>query len=146
MSQSPEPTAPQNVREIELGIHTDLSSKTTYAGYLRLDRLLSAQQPLSDPQHHDELLFIIQHQTSELWFKLVIHELREAMRRLAADELRPALKSLARVKHIQRQLVDQWDVLATLTPSEYAQFRGALGHASGFQSAQYRIVEFLLGN
>jgi tryptophan 2,3-dioxygenase len=146
MSQSSEPTASQNVREIEQGIHTDLSSKTTYAGYLRLDRLLSAQQPLSDPPHHDELLFIIQHQTSELWFKLVIHELREAMRRLAADELRPALKSLARVKHIQRQLVDQWDVLATLTPSEYAQFRGALGHASGFQSAQYRIVEFLLGN
>ncbi|NEW69159.1 tryptophan 2,3-dioxygenase [Streptomyces rhizosphaericus] len=139
-------TSRHNTREIEQGIHTDLRRKTTYGGYLRLDRLLSAQQPLSDPPHHDELLFIIQHQTSELWFKLVIHELREAMRRMAADDLRPALKSLARVKHIQRQLVEQWAVLATLTPSEYAQFRGALGPASGFQSAQYRIVEFLLGN
>ncbi|MBO4257786.1 tryptophan 2,3-dioxygenase [Streptomyces griseorubiginosus] len=147
MSQHTEPmTSRHNTREIEQGIHTDLLRQTTYGGYLRLDRLLSAQQPLSDPPHHDELLFIIQHQTSELWFKLVIHELREAMRRLAADDLRPALKSLARVKHIQRQLVDQWAVLATLTPSEYAQFRGALGRASGFQSAQYRVVEFLLGN
>ncbi|MBI0382302.1 tryptophan 2,3-dioxygenase [Streptomyces albiflaviniger] len=139
-------TSRHNTREIEQGIHTDLHRQTTYGSYLRLDRLLSAQQPLSDPPHHDELLFIIQHQTSELWFKLVIHELREAMRRMAADDLRPALKSLARVKHIQRQLVEQWAVLATLTPSEYAQFRGALGPASGFQSAQYRIVEFLLGN
>ncbi|MFV8183734.1 MULTISPECIES: tryptophan 2,3-dioxygenase family protein [unclassified Streptomyces] len=145
MSRS-EHTSRHNTREIEQGIHTDLHRQTTYSGYLRLDRLLSAQQPLSDPPHHDELLFIIQHQTSELWFKLVIHELREAMRRLAADDLQPALKSLARVKHIQHQLVDQWAVLATLTPSEYAQFRGALGHASGFQSAQYRVVEFLLGN
>ena len=145
MSRS-EHTSRHNTREIEQGIHTDLHRQTTYSGYLRLDRLLSAQQPLSDPPHHDELLFIIQHQTSELWFKLVIHELREAMRRLAADDLQPALKSLARVKHIQHQLVDQWAVLATLTPSEYAQFRGVLGHASGFQSAQYRVVEFLLGN
>ncbi|QKV97054.1 tryptophan 2,3-dioxygenase [Streptomyces sp. NA02950] len=146
MSQRSEPASRHNTREIEQGIYTNLHKETTYGGYLRLDRLLSAQQPLSNPPHHDELLFIIQHQTSELWFKLVIHELRQAMRRLASDDLRPALKSLARVKHIQRQLVEQWAVLATLTPSEYAQFRGALGHASGFQSAQYRIVEFLLGN
>ncbi|MFG2792845.1 tryptophan 2,3-dioxygenase [Streptomyces sp. NPDC048419] len=146
MNRRTEQTPHRNTREIEQGIHTDLHRQTTYGGYLRLDRLLSAQQPLSDPPHHDELLFIIQHQTSELWFKLVIHELREAMRRLAADELRPALKSLARIKHIQRQLVDQWAVLETLTPSEYAEFRGTLGQASGFQSAQYRVVEFLLGN
>lgn len=141
-----QPVSRPNTRELEQGIHTDLREEITYGGYLRLDQLLSAQHPLSDPPHHDELLFIIQHQTSELWFKLVIHELREAMRRMAADELRPALKSLARIKHIQRQLLDQWSVLATLTPSEYAQFRGALGHSSGFQSPQYRIVEFLLGN
>jgi tryptophan 2,3-dioxygenase len=133
-------------RELEPSIHTDLRDQTTYAGYLRLDLLLAAQRPLSDPPHHDEMLFIIQHQVSELWFKLIIHELRYAMARLAADELAPALKSLARIKHIQRQILDQWAVLATLTPIEYAQFRGALGQASGFQSAQYRIMEFLLGN
>jgi tryptophan 2,3-dioxygenase len=133
-------------RELEPGIHTDLRDQTSYGSYLRLDLLLTAQQPLSDPPHHDEMLFIIQHQVSELWFKLVIHELRHAMAQLAVDELEPALKSLARIKHIQRQLLDQWAVLETLTPIEYAQFRGALGQASGFQSAQYRTVEFLLGN
>jgi tryptophan 2,3-dioxygenase len=133
-------------RALEPGIHTDLRDQTTYGGYLRLDLLLAAQQPLSDPPHHDELLFIIQHQVSELWFKLIIHELRYAMARLAADDLAPALKSLARIKHIQRQILDQWAVLATLTPIEYAQFRGALGQASGFQSAQYRVMEFMLGN
>ncbi|MER5388772.1 tryptophan 2,3-dioxygenase family protein [Saccharopolyspora sp. NPDC002686] len=136
----------QNLRNIEQGVHRDLRAETTYGGYLQLDRLLDAQQPLSEPPHHDELLFIIQHQTSELWFKLVIHELRRAMARIADDQLRPALKSLARVKHIQRQLFEQWAVLETLTPSEYAEFRGALGRSSGFQSAQYRTVEFLLGN
>ncbi|MER5443050.1 tryptophan 2,3-dioxygenase family protein [Streptomyces sp. NPDC002790] len=139
-------TSGTNTRDLESGIHRDLRDEITYGGYLKLDQLLGAQTPLSDPPHHDELLFIIQHQTSELWFKLVIHELRYAMARIAADDLAPALKSLARIKHIQRQLLDQWSVLATLTPSEYAQFRGALGHSSGFQSAQYRMVEFLLGN
>jgi tryptophan 2,3-dioxygenase len=108
--------------------------------------LLSAQRPLSRPEHHDELLFIIQHQTSELWLKLVVHELHWAVSHLAADETGPVLKALARVKQIQRQLFEQWAVLATLTPSEYAEFRGVLGHASGFQSLQYRLVEFLLGN
>ena len=92
------------------------------------------------------MLFIIQHQTTELWMKLVIHELRSAMSLIAADELGPALKRLARVKHIQKQMTDQWSVLATLTPSEYAQFRHLLGKSSGFQSAQYRLLEFLLGN
>jgi tryptophan 2,3-dioxygenase len=115
-----------------------------YGSYLHLDTLLSAQVPVSD--HHDEMLFIIQHHTTELWIKLVIHELRSAMQLIAADDLAPALKRLARIKHIQKQMTDQWSVLATLTPSEYGQFRGMLGHASGFQSLQYRLLAFLLGN
>ncbi|MGE9807218.1 MULTISPECIES: tryptophan 2,3-dioxygenase [unclassified Janibacter] len=139
-------TGSENVRHIEEGVHRDLRDELTYAGYLGLDKLLTAQAPLSRPEHHDEMLFIIQHQTSELWLKLLIHELRYAMARIAADNLAPALKALARVKSIQRQLFEQWSVLETLTPTEYAQFRGDLGHSSGFQSAQYRTVEFLLGN
>ncbi|TCP45829.1 tryptophan 2,3-dioxygenase [Tamaricihabitans halophyticus] len=135
-----------NIRDIEHGVHRELSADQTYGGYLRLPALLSAQRPASDPEHHDELLFIIQHQTSELWLKLVIHELSYARDRIAAEQLRPALKSLARVKSIQRQLFEQWAVLETLTPIEYAQFRTFLGKASGFQSVQYRVVEFLLGN
>ena len=95
---------------------------------------------------HDELLFIVQHQTSELWLKLMVHELRSARALLAADDLAPALKRLARVKHVQHTLTDQWSVLATMTPSEYAQIRPFLATSSGFQSAQYREVEFLLGN
>jgi tryptophan 2,3-dioxygenase len=133
-------------RELERSIRTDLTADSSYGGYLGLDRLLAAQQPRSRPEHHDELLFIVQHQTSELWLKLVLHELVAARGYLAADELDPALKCLARVKNIQRTLTEQWSVLATLTPREYAQFRGALGNASGFQSHQYRAVEFLLGN
>jgi tryptophan 2,3-dioxygenase len=133
-------------RTLEESIRTDLSADRSYGGYLGLDRLLSAQQPRSRPEHHDELLFIVQHQTSELWLKLVLHELMAARSYLAADELDPALKCLARVKNIQRTLTEQWSVLATLTPREYAQFRGALGNASGFQSHQYRAVEFVLGN
>jgi len=118
----------------------------TYGGYLDLGRLLSAQHPLSNPAHHDEMLFIIQHQTSELWMKLIIHELKAAIAHLREDDLGPCLKILARVKQIQRQLFEQWAVLATLTPSEYAQIRPFLATSSGFQSAQYREVEFLLGN
>ncbi len=133
-------------REFEEGIRTDLAGRLTYAGYLDLDRLLSAQRPLSDPPHHDEMLFIIQHQTSELWLKLMIHELEAAIRHIREDALEACFKILARVKHIQSQLTDQWSVLATLTPSEYLQFRGVLGNASGFQSPQYRLVEFILGN
>ncbi|MGN6403008.1 tryptophan 2,3-dioxygenase [Sinomonas sp.] len=124
----------------------DLSGRMTYSGYLELDRLLSAQHPVSVPEHHDELLFIIQHQTTELWLKLVLHELRSACGWLRDDNLGAALKAIARVKHIQKTLTEQWSVLATLTPHEYAQFRGFLGHASGFQSGQYRSVEFILGN
>jgi tryptophan 2,3-dioxygenase len=118
----------------------------SYGDYLRLDLLLSAQQPLSDPPQHDELLFIVQHQTTELWLKLMVHELRSARALLATDELAPALKRMARVKHVQHTITDQWSVLATLTPSEYAQIRPFLATSSGFQSAQYRVVEFLLGN
>jgi tryptophan 2,3-dioxygenase len=118
----------------------------SYGSYLQLDHLLSAQVPVSDPVHHDEMLFIIQHQTSELWLKLMRHELLSARQLIADDQLQVALKRIARVKHIQRQLTEQWSVLATLTPSEYAEFRGYLGNASGFQSYQYRAVEFLLGN
>ncbi|MDO5501624.1 MAG: tryptophan 2,3-dioxygenase [Actinomycetia bacterium] len=135
-----------NTREIEQSVHTDLRDTMTYGSYLALDTLLDAQHPVSDPVHHDELLFIIQHQTSELWLKLMLHELRTAATLLAQDEMRMSLKMLARVKHIQRSMVEQWSVLATLTPTEYAEFRGFLGKASGFQSYQYRAVEFALGN
>lgn len=135
-----------SARELEPGIVTDLKGRMTYSGYLQLEQLLSAQKPLSNPVHHDELLFIIQHQTTELWFKLVVHELKAAMASIARDELEPCFKILARVKNIQAQLVSQWSVLSTLTPSEYMEFRHVLGPASGFQSAQYRMVEFLLGN
>jgi tryptophan 2,3-dioxygenase len=133
-------------RAIESEIVTDFRDKMSYGSYLQLDRLLSAQVPISQPEHHDELLFIIQHQTSELWLKLMRHELLSARDLIAKDELQIALKRIARVKHIQRQLTEQWSVLATLTPTEYVQFRGFLGQASGFQSYQYRAVEFLLGN
>ena len=133
-------------RPLEDGIVRDFKVNLSYGKYLHLDEILSAQHPVSVPEHHDELLFILQHQTSELWLKLVLHELRAVQRQLAADELRPALKGLARVKHIQRTLTEQWSVLATLTPSEYAEVRSFLGTSSGFQSYQYRAVEFRLGN
>jgi tryptophan 2,3-dioxygenase len=135
-----------NRRAVEQGVTRDLRGRRTYASYLELDKLLSAQRPLSEPEHHDELLFIIQHQTSELWMRLIIHELDAVLTHLALDDLGPCQKGLARVKQIQRQLFEQWGVLATLTPSEYVKFRGVLGDASGFQSLQYRIIEFQLGN
>ncbi len=136
----------RNTRNLEPGIERDFTDKMSYGSYLALDDLLSAQHPVSSPEHHDEMLFIIQHQTSELWLKLVLHELRAVRAKLAADDLRAAMKGIARIKHIQRSLTEQWSVLATLTPSEYAEFRGDLGASSGFQSYQYRAVEFLLGN
>lgn len=136
----------KNTRSLESGIETDFRDKMSYGGYLALDELLGAQHPVSTPEHHDELLFIIQHQTSELWLKLVLHELRMVRSSLQQDDLRMAMKGVARIKHIQRSLTEQWSVLATLTPTEYAQFRGELGSSSGFQSYQYRAVEFLLGN
>jgi tryptophan 2,3-dioxygenase len=133
-------------RALEDDIVTDFSARMSYGAYLELDTLLSAQTPQSKPEHHDEMLFIIQHQTTELWLKLVIHELTSARDLIANDNLSIALKRIARVKHIQRTLTEQWSVLATLTPSEYSQFRDYLGSSSGFQSYQYRAVEFLLGN
>lgn len=133
-------------REFEPTIQTDFVNRLDYAGYLRLDKLLTAQEPLSNPEHHDEQLFIIQHQTSELWMKLVIHEIEASIQMVKQDNLEPAFKILARVKHVLRMLYEQWAVLETLTPSEYVQFRHVLGNASGFQSHQYRNIEFLLGN
>jgi tryptophan 2,3-dioxygenase len=116
----------------------------SYSGYLQLDKILQAQQPLSTA--HDEMLFIIQHQTSELWMKLAIHELSATCRLIAADDLQPAFKTLSRVSRILEQLNSAWDVLRTMTPSEYTEFRGLLGQSSGFQSLQYRVIEFLVGN
>jgi tryptophan 2,3-dioxygenase len=133
-------------RPIEAGMRTDFREAMSYADYLDLDTLLAAQHPRSDPPHHDELLFIVQHQTTELWLKLILHELRAVRAYFDGDLVHQALKSLARVKHIQRTLIEQWSVLATLTPNEYGEFRGTLASASGFQSAQYRGVEFILGN
>lgn len=133
-------------RQLEDGMVTDLRARLTYAGYLGLDSLLAAQKPLSDPPHHDEMLFIIQHQVAELWMKLMLHELRAAREAVCADQLHRGSKTLARVKQIQLQLIGQWSVLDSLTPSEYAEFRGVLGSASGFQSFQFRCVEFLLGD
>src|SRR5688572_2110295 len=136
----------KNQRPLEPGIVTDFKDRMNYAGYLCLDGLLSQQRPLSQPPHHDEMLFIIQHQVSELWFKLLIHELEAAIRYVRRDQLDPCFKILSRAKLIQLQLFEQWAVLETLTPSEYMEVRGVLGHASGFQSYQYRKFEFLLGN
>ncbi|HVL38329.1 MAG TPA: tryptophan 2,3-dioxygenase [Fimbriimonadaceae bacterium] len=133
-------------RQFEDSIQTDFQSRMDYPGYLRLDLILSAQEPRSQPAHHDELLFIIQHQTSELWMKLAVHELRAAVEHVRQDRLEPCFKILARVKQVQRMLFEQWAVLETLTPSEYAQFRSVLGQASGLQSFQNRMIEFLLGN
>src|SRR5271163_3781014 len=116
----------------------------SYSGYLQLDRILNAQQPLSTA--HDEMLFIVQHQTSELWMKLAIHELSATCQLIAADNLQPAFKTLSRVSRILEQLNSAWDVLRTMTPSEYTEFRGSLGQSSGFQSWQYRMIEFLVGN
>lgn len=122
----------------------DFSKDMSYGDYLHLDQLLSAQHPLSP--HHNEMLFIIQHQTSELWMKLMLHELRAAIECVANDQLGSAFKMLARVSRILEQLVHAWDVLATMTPPEYSAIRPYLSNSSGFQSWQYRCIEFLLGN
>jgi len=126
------------------GAKLDFSEDMSYGDYLSLDALLNAQHPQSPD--HNELLFIIQHQTSELWIKLMLHELAAARELLKHDELPPAFKMMARVSRIMEQLVHAWDVLATLTPSEYSAFRPFLAHSSGFQSYQYRLIEFVLGN
>ena len=143
-------TTTMSSSDLEPGIVTDLTNRLSYGGYLRLDRLLDAQHPLSRDADgrplHDEMLFIVQHQVAELWMKLMIHELKAAIAFIRADALEPCFKILARVKLIQKQLFEQWAVLETLTPSEYDAFRPALGSSSGFQSPQYRAIEFLLGS
>ncbi len=128
----------------EDGAEMAFDGRMSYGDYLHLDGVLGAQHPLSDA--HDEMLFIIQHQTSELWMKLAIHEVTAARNTLAAGQLRPAFKMLTRVSRIFEQLNNAWDVLRTMTPSEYTQFRDQLGQSSGFQSHQYRMIEFALGN
>ena len=125
-------------------VHWDLGESQSYGQYLGLDKLLSAQRPVS--AEHDEMLFIIIHQASELWMKLCLHELTAARDHIRRDDLGPSFKMLARVSRIQAQLVQSWDVLATMTPAEYSMFRNELGRASGFQSVQYRMLEFVIGN
>ncbi|MCM2675799.1 tryptophan 2,3-dioxygenase [Alkalicoccobacillus plakortidis] len=129
--------------ENEKQIEVDFKDKMTYGEYLSLDRILSSQNRLSD--HHDEMLFIVIHQVSELWMKLTLHELHAAIEAIKANEMDVSFKKLARVSQIQVQIIQAWDVLSTLTPSEYSEFRDSLGSASGFQSYQYRMIEFALG-
>jgi tryptophan 2,3-dioxygenase len=126
------------------GAEMSFDGRMSYSDYLHLERVLNAQQPLSDA--HDELLFIIQHQTSELWMKLAIHEIRATIKAIHNDKLQPAFKMLSRIARIFEQLTNAWDVLRTMTPSEYTEFRDQLGQSSGFQSYQYRAIEFLAGN
>jgi tryptophan 2,3-dioxygenase len=128
----------------EGGAQMSFAGRMSYGDYLHLERVLDAQEPLS--KAHDELLFIIQHQTSELWMKLAIHEIQATIGAIREDRLEPAFKMLSRVARIFEQLTGAWDVLRTMTPSEYTEFRGALGQSSGFQSWQYRAIEFLAGN
>ena len=135
---------PRNYRELEKSIHTDLKDQLTYSKYLRLDDILNAQDRLSD--EHDEMLFIIIHQASELWLKLAGHEVEAAIRNVAEHDFRHAFKVIARVKLILTQLTQSWSILSTMTPVDYLKFRDKLGPASGFQSYAYRKLEFLLGN
>lgn len=129
---------------LEQEIQTDFQKEMSYGDYLHLEKILSSQHRLSN--HHDEMLFIIIHQTSELWMKLILHELNAAIRCIRRNDLEPSFKMLSRVSRIQQQLIQSWSVLSTLTPSEYMQFRDKLGHSSGFQSYQNRLIEFALGN
>jgi len=142
-SAGAEPQKPEDIVREE-GAQLDFSRDMSYGDYLQLDSILNAQKPLSPA--HDEMLFIIQHQTSELWMKLLLHELRAAIAHVANDDLQPAFKMLARVSKIMEQLVHAWDVLATMTPPEYSALRPYLAQSSGFQSHQYRCIEFAMGN
>jgi len=137
-------STPKNYREVEEGIHTDLSDRMTYARYLHLPEILNAQHRLSD--EHDEMLFIVIHQASELWLKLAGHEVEVAIRNVRENDFRHAFKVIARVKLILMQLTQSWSILSTMTPVDYLKFRDTLGPASGFQSHCYRKLEFLLGN
>ena len=142
-SEAPNAALPESIVHEEHA-QLDFSRSMSYGDYLQLDAILTAQKPLSPA--HDEMLFIVQHQTSELWMKLMLHELRAAIAHIARDELPPAFKMLARVSKIMEQLVHAWDVLATMTPPEYSAMRPYLGQSSGFQSYQYRCIEFSMGN
>jgi tryptophan 2,3-dioxygenase len=135
-----DPKPPESIDQA----HSDLGESQSYGEYLGLSQLLSAQQPVSF--EHDEMLFIVIHQASELWMKLCLHELHAAMDHIRRDELGPVFKMLMRVSRIQAQLTQSWSVLATMTPADYSAFRNQLGRASGFQSYQYRMLEFVLGN
>jgi len=126
------------------GIHWDLDKSISYSQYLQLDKLLHAQKLMSG--QHDEMLFIIIHQASELWIKLCLHELAATRAQVRSDDLEPAFKMLSRVARVQAQLIQSWDVLGTMTPADYMRFRDSLGQSSGFQSWQYRLLEFMLGN
>jgi tryptophan 2,3-dioxygenase len=143
MAKPPASPSPEQIVQEEQA-RLDLSRSMSYGDYLQLDALLGAQRPLSPA--HDEMLFIVQHQTTELWMKLMLHELTAAKQRIATDQLNQAFKMLARVSRILEQLVHAWDVLSTMTPPEYTAIRPYLGGSSGFQSWQYRCVEYLLGN
>ncbi|MFT4938143.1 MAG: tryptophan 2,3-dioxygenase [Paraglaciecola sp.] len=136
--------AAENSRDLEKGIHTDFKQEMSYADYLQLDKVLSAQTTQSG--QHDEMLFLIIHQSSELWIKLAGHEMSQALSYIQQEEYGPAFKVISRVKHIFIQLTQSWQILSTLTPSDYLKFRDDLGHSSGFQSYGYRKLEFLLGN
>ncbi|MEH7178473.1 tryptophan 2,3-dioxygenase [Neobacillus vireti] len=138
--------SPEENRKLDLekNIQTDFQKAMSYGDYLHLDKILSSQHRLSD--HHDEMLFIIIHQTSELWMKLIIHEITEAIQYILQNNLEPSFKVLSRVSRIQQQLIQSWSVLSTLTPSEYLEFRNKLGQSSGFQSFQNRLIEFALGH
>jgi len=142
--RSPAADAATRVDLSDEGVHWDLGSSLSYGEYLRLDRLLSAQQPLSS--EHDEMLFIIVHQVSELWMRLVLHELHAVIECVRRDQLGPTFKMLERVGRVQGQLLAVWDVLSSMTPADYSSFRNLLGRSSGFQSVQYRVLEFTLGN
>jgi tryptophan 2,3-dioxygenase len=138
---------PEDTSHVDLSdeaVHWDLGSSSSYGEYLRLDRLLDAQHPLST--EHDEMLFIVVHQVSELWMRLMLHELNAVIACVRRDDLDPSFKMFARIGRVQAQLVAVWDVLATMTPSDYSAFRNFLGLSSGFQSVQYRMLEFILGN
>jgi tryptophan 2,3-dioxygenase len=144
----PEPPAPEHgATQVDLSdeaVHWDLGSSLSYSEYLRLDRLLDAQKPLST--EHDEMLFIIVHQVSELWMRLMLHELHAVIECVRRDNLDPSFKMLDRIGRVQAQLLAVWEVLSTMTPADYSSFRNLLGRSSGFQSVQYRLLEFTLGN
>ena len=144
---NPQPPSDDHAGSVDLSdepVHWDLGSSQSYGEYLHLDLLLAAQQPLT--AEHSEMLFIVAHQVSELWMRLMRHELSAVMGCVRRDDLDPSFKMLTRVAHVQTQLLAVWEVLATMTPFDYAAFRNALGRSSGFQSWQYRLIEFLLGN